>query len=225
LGFTRARERFFTSNAAKSLVQAKSWILDFLLFLRLIILTNMIIIQKMELRDIMDYDYVKKALAFGFDHSAALDPATLIALPEVRDMCAADKCRSYGKRWTCPPACGSVEENQRKINSYNSGLLVQTTGALIDEFDYEEMTLTGERHKDRFNAFRNTLGRDSLALGAGACTLCETCSYPTPCRYPDQAVSSMEAYGLLVNRVCEANGLEYYYGNRTITYTGCYLFL
>jgi hypothetical protein len=120
----------------------------------------------MELRDIMDYDYVKKALAFGFDHSAALDPATLIALPEVRDMCEADKCRSYGKRWTCPPACGSVEENQRKINSYNSGLLVQTTGALIDEFDYEEMTLTGERHKDRFNAFRNTLGRDSLALGA-----------------------------------------------------------
>ena len=25
-------------------------------------------------------------------------------------MCAADKCRSYGRNWCCPPHCGSLEE-------------------------------------------------------------------------------------------------------------------
>ncbi|MBQ8925438.1 MAG: DUF2284 domain-containing protein, partial [Clostridia bacterium] len=40
----------------------------------------------------------------------------------------------------------------------------------------------------------------------------------------DKAMSSMEAYGLFVTRVCKDNGVPYYYGPKTITYTACVLY-
>ena len=65
---------------------------------------------------------------------------------------------------------------------------------------------------------------DMLAIGSGCCTKCKVCTYPdAPCRFPKQAFSSMEAYGMLVTQVCQANGLKYYYGDCTIAYTSCYL--
>ena len=36
-------------------------------------------------------------------------------------------------------------------------------------------------------------------------------------------MSSMEAFGLLVSEVCTKNGLSYYYGPKTITFTACIL--
>ena len=63
-----------------------------------------------------------------------------------------------------------------------------------------------------------------LPIGAGCCTKCKTCTCPdAPCRFPDQAFSSMEAYGMLVMQVCQANHLDYYYGPGKIAYTSCYL--
>ena len=63
-----------------------------------------------------------------------------------------------------------------------------------------------------------------IALGNGACHICPDCTYPSaPCRLPDLAIQSMEAFGLVVSDTCSDNGLGYYYGPGTITYTGCYL--
>ena len=33
-------------------------------------------------------------------------------------MCAADKCNAYGNSWTCPPACGTIEECQARMMEY-----------------------------------------------------------------------------------------------------------
>lgn len=55
-------------------------------------------------------------------------------------------------------------------------------------------------------------------------TICSQCTYPdSPSRFPDKAIPSMEAYGLLVSKVCEKSGLPYYYGPKTLTYTSCVL--
>ena len=63
-----------------------------------------------------------------------------------------------------------------------------------------------------------------LALGAGCCTQCGECTYPhAPCRFPEKMISSMEAFGILVLEVCQANGLPYYYGSDKIAYTSCFL--
>lgn len=45
----------------------------------------------------------------GFEETTPLQAAQLVFRPEVRDMCRADRCSSYGKSWCCPPACPSLE--------------------------------------------------------------------------------------------------------------------
>ncbi len=172
-------------------------------------------------------DLVRAALDFGFSHAAPMDPATLRPREEVRLMCSADRCQMFGRCWTCPPGSGSLEESRRTIERYRTGLLVQTTAVLDDPYDYETMMTAGEEQKQRLAEFREELWPrwpHLVALGNGACTVCPDCTYPrAPCRHPDLAIQSMEAFGLVVSDACSANGLGYYYGPGTITYTGCYL--
>ena len=172
-------------------------------------------------------DLVKLALEIGFSHAAPLNVSALHALPEVREMCATGRCRRYGKSWSCPPACGGLDECQTRMEAYSGGVLVQTTAALADDFDYESMTKAQELHKKNFFTLaRQTrlLVPDCLPLTAGSCTICRSCTYPDkPCRFPNKMLSSMEAYGLLVSDVCLKNGLAYYYGEGTIAFTSCIL--
>ena len=172
-------------------------------------------------------DLVSLALELGFSHAAPLDAKKLRALPEVREMCASGRCRRYGKSWSCPPACGSIEETAGRMAAYTGGVLVQTTALLEDEFDIDGMNRAQEAHKKRFFDLARQarlLCPDVLPLTAGSCTLCRSCTCPgRPCRFPNKMLSSMEAYGLLVSDVCKDAGLPYYYGPRTLTYSACIL--
>lgn len=163
----------------------------------------------------------------GFSHWGELNMAALRFMPEVRDMCAADKCRNYGKNWCCPPHCGSLEEIAARAQGFDRGILVQSTGTLEDDFDFETMAETEKAHKKRFLALAARLrerGIRCLPMGAGTCSICPECSCPeAPCRFPDKAMPSMEACGLLVSQVCKDSGLPYYYGKKSMTYTGCVL--
>ena len=163
----------------------------------------------------------------GFSQLTELDAAVLNPMPEVRDMCSSGRCRSYGKSWSCPPACGSIEYAARRISQYRRGLIVQTTGELEDEFDLQAIAAIEARHKKAFlNLARQArlLFPGCLPLSSGTCSLCRKCTYPgKPCRFPHRRFSSMEAYGLLVSDVCLQSGLQYYYGAKTMTYTACIL--
>ena len=114
------------------------------------------------------------------------------------------------------------------MSLYRRGILVQTVGELEDEFDSKGIALAQSRHKSAFsNLARQArcLEPDCLPLTAGACTLCHKCTWPDkPCRFPHRRLSSMEAYGLLVSRVCISSGLKYNYGPGTISFTSCILF-
>lgn len=167
------------------------------------------------------------AKSVGFTHVGYLDGATLKALPEVRDMCAANTCGKYGTCWSCPPACGDLETCAAKLAQYAGGLVVQVVGELEDSWDYESMKDIEQRQKEAFNKLLPLLRPhypDLLPLSSGCCTICKTCTCPdAPCRFPEKAISSMEAYGLLVNQVCLDCGLRYNYGPNTMAYTGCFL--
>lgn len=172
-------------------------------------------------------ELIKLALEQGFHHAAALDPAALAVREEVRDMCAAGKCRAYGHNWTCPPNCGTLAECGARIAGMASGLLVQTVGQLEDSFDFETMAETERLHLERFHALADLLREKRpgvLCLGSGGCRLCRECAYPDPCRFPGRACSSMEGWGLLVSDACQAAGVPYYHGKNTLAYTACYLF-
>lgn len=163
----------------------------------------------------------------GFSHVYSMDPKMLRFLPEVRQMCAADKCRSYGKNWSCPPHCGSIGDFGRKASEYGCGILLQSTGELEDDFDYETIMETETLHKERFYALTDSL-RDTVddffAMSAGACSLCQKCACPKePCRNPEKLYYSMEACGLMVSDTCRDAGVPYYYGPNTITFTSLIL--
>lgn len=167
------------------------------------------------------------ATDLGFSHAGPLNVQSLKFLPEVRDMCAADRCHNYGKCWTCPPHCGTLEEMSQRAAGYTSGILVQSTAQMEDDFDVECMLETEHLQKRLFSLLVSKLsqsGVDFLPLATGACTICNPCACPDePCRFPQQAIPSMEAYGLVVSQVCQDSGLPYYYGPRTMTYTSCVL--
>lgn len=172
-------------------------------------------------------DLIRLALQAGFSQAAELDMEALVAREEVRAMCAADRCHAYARRWSCPPGCGTLRENQRRMSAYPHGLIFQTTGDMEDDFDVEALGRIQLAHKKQFETVVRqirTMDPDCLPLTAGCCTICRNCTYPNkPCRFPRKMFSSMEAYGLLVSEVCEKSGLKYYYGPRTMTYTSCVL--
>lgn len=163
----------------------------------------------------------------GFEHVGELNVTALKFEPAVREMCAAGRCGSYGKSWSCPPACGPLEEAARRAGAYRRGVILQSTGQLEDDFDIETMMDTERLQKERFMAFVEQIRRTypgCLPMSTGACTICSRCTYPgAPCRFPENAIPSMEAYGLMVSQVCADSGLGYYYGPKTITYTACVL--
>ena len=176
----------------------------------------------------MNYEELARlAEAAGFTAWGPLDAATLEVKSEVRDMCASNTCGVYNRVWSCPPGCGELDACVARLKRYGGGILVQTTGDIEDSFDFEGIMDIEADHKDHFAKMYAELrkaGVDLLALGAGCCRRCKTCTYPdAPCRFPEQMVSSMEAYGLVVLEVCKANDLQYYYGPNTMTYTSCFL--
>jgi predicted metal-binding protein len=167
------------------------------------------------------------ARAAGFDAAGALDCSTIILRPEVRGACEINRCGRYGKSWSCPPACGTLDECAGRIRRYTKGLIVQTVGKLEDEFDGEGMMEAGHRHARNFRALSGELRKmypGMLPLGTESCSACDQCTHPdAPCRNPAGPSVPMEAYGMMVGDVCRANGMDYYHGKGTLTFTGCFL--
>lgn len=176
----------------------------------------------------MTYENLSKIAAeCGFSAWAALDVSTIELKPEVRDMCAVNTCGMYGKRWSCPPGCGTLEECGERLKDRTMGILVQTIGDIEDSFDFEAMMEIEAEHREHFQEMHNALLEarvNVLAIGTGCCTVCRECTYPSaPCRFPEKLVASMEAYGMVVNEVCKANGLAYNYGPEKMAYSCCFL--
>ena len=174
-----------------------------------------------------DHELLALAKNFEFDHVGMLNVPALEFSPEVRGMCAADKCRSYGKSWTCPPYCGTLEEIAARASAYHRGILLQTTGHMEDDYDVETMEETGALQVTRFRKLVEEVQKhfpNCLPMAAGACTVCPKCTCPSePCRFPHLAYPSMEAYGLWVSKTCTDSGMSYFYGPQTITFTCCIL--
>lgn len=172
---------------------------------------------------------IDEALESGFTLAAPIDVDTIRLMPEVREMCEVNKCTAYGTNWACPPACGTLDECTARIKEYKTGIVVQTTGILEDDFDAEGMMETSKRHDKTFRKFlkylRENYTEGILPLCAGGCTICPDCTYPDePCRYPDLMVSPMEGYGILISDLCAKNNIKYNHGRGTLTYVSCYLF-
>lgn len=162
-----------------------------------------------------------------FTKITSFDPKILKTEEKVRDWCASDVCRVYGKNWSCPPNCGDLDSCLEKMHSYEHGILLETTGKILGKFDMAGCLAVEKKHLKNFYDYCDKLrdsGADALYLGAGGCRVCKKCAWPEPCRFPEKCTPSMEGYGLLIKDVCEAVGTNYSYGDKTITYFSCVLY-
>ena len=141
--------------------------------------------------------WIQRAKELGFDAAVVIDPQILKVREDVRAMCAADKCGAYDRNWTCPPAVGTLEACQAQIKQYRQGILLQTVGQLRKAIDSRAYREAEQRHMKNLYALADEIRKthpDALCLGAGGCRICKHCAYPEPCRFPEKAMSSMEAY-------------------------------
>ena len=171
--------------------------------------------------------WCKRALSLGFSYAVPMDTAKLTVRNDVRAMCAEDKCGAYGKNWTCPPHCSTLESCQEQLHSFSRGILVQTVGHMQKSIDSRAYRETETRHLQQFYALAAAIRKQypsALCLGSGGCRVCSSCAFPDACRFPEKACSSMEGYGLFVTQVCRDHGVDYHHGDKTVTYTACIAF-
>ncbi|MBQ3105984.1 MAG: DUF2284 domain-containing protein [Eggerthellaceae bacterium] len=174
-------------------------------------------------------DVEKLVRECGFECMGTCAASDLVVKPEVRVMCASDKCHSFNRNWSCPPACGTLEEYRDIIAGMGTCYVIQTVCQMRDSFDVDVMLDAAELQSERLTRLHKLLraepdGDQVFLLGSGACTLCSECSYPDePCRFPDLRLVSMEAAGLVVSEVCVSAGIPYNHGQNSIAYTGCVL--
>jgi predicted metal-binding protein len=108
--------------------------------------------------------------------------------------------------------------------AFSSAFVFTTKSDLDDSFDYEGMMKAKEQHDRLTFEMRERFGGSNPVFGAGRCSICETCAYPEPCRFPDRKVSSIEAAGINVTELSRLGGLRYNNGKNTVTYFSMILF-
>ncbi|MDR1092559.1 MAG: DUF2284 domain-containing protein [Clostridiales bacterium] len=142
---------------------------------------------------------------------------------EVRKMCEVNTCRMYGKTWACPPAVGTIDECRDRAQQFSDLLLFAGKYGLEDSFDFEGMTAAMADFKIKVRVFEASIQphlRNYLMLSNEGCGECGQCAYPEPCRFPDRAHGSIEAYGIFVSETATAAGVKYNNGPNTVTYFG-----
>ena len=174
-------------------------------------------------------DLVRAALDAGAFKAYVLPVGKIPFDPGLRAYCEANACGTYGKNYGCPPYVGTTDEVIARVKEYENILVFQTVGQLEDSFDFEGMTEAAARHKalvsELYESVKGELGR-SMPLSAGGCPVCGKCAKleEKPCRFPEKAISSLEAHCINVSTLAGKCGMKYINGANTVTYFGAILF-
>lgn len=157
-------------------------------------------------------DYFDIAKRLGFNHCVPMENLSLACKPELRAYCDPSQCPNHGQNWVCPPACGTLEECQKRVDGFHQGLLLQSVTELTPPTPPEVYMALNRAHnlrlKELVEAVRPEV-QSILPLTSGGCVFCEACSYPKPCLHPNVKMESLSAYGIDVTALCAAANLPY----------------
>ncbi|MDR2698967.1 MAG: DUF2284 domain-containing protein [Candidatus Methanoplasma sp.] len=172
----------------------------------------------------------------------AADPATVgysfkrIGLPspnagsmsKCRELCAQNLCGAYGVTWGCPPGAGAEAECLELIRSFSRAAILIKEYDGIDLKDRELLKRLGSGHQELCRRFGNALrkeGYQASAFSDGGCGYCGECTYPDdPCRYPDQRVSSIASYGILMDEYMGSQGIDFKFRDDGMTLYGLIMY-
>lgn len=167
------------------------------------------------------------AQELGATHARVITERSYLDAHEyVREACLQNACGKSGRCWTCPPHLGELSDLEARLRLLPGGVLVQTIAPLEDSWDFEGMAAASHAHNARMRELGRKLAQQypncaTLVLGCGGCGFCEACTCPDdPCRHPEEALGSVEGYGIDVKSLVESVGLQYVNGARTVSYVG-----
>lgn len=162
------------------------------------------------------------------DQSRVILTSEILFSKQVRTACEQNHCGCWGKTWTCPPGCGSIEQLQSNIIQYKNMLIMTKIIFLRDSFDIEQMNEGRKEFQNylhQINQKYQMTTRGMMILGVGGCEVCPICTYPSePCRYPQKKIISLEAAGIDVVSLAKTAKINYYNGKNTITYFAAILY-
>ncbi len=173
--------------------------------------------------------YASEIEQMGAAHAVAIQTSDISFEVSFRDACEKNYCGYYNRCWTCPPDAGKIEDLIARIRSYSNAVVFQTISPLEDSYDIEGMHDAAVAHNKltlRIQQNWREIEPGSMVLGAGACGVCTECTKPKglPCRFPDKAITSIEACGVDASALAKTCGLRYINGQNTVTYFGILLY-
>ena len=173
---------------------------------------------------------IAEAISLGSFKANIIKTENIVTDSVFRDICASNACGMYGRCYMCPPDVGDMEELMRDVSNYDYALVYQTVTELEDSFDFEGMIEAKKKSYPLAQSLRKVFADMNISkvlhLGVGGCGVCETCAKKTnePCRFPEKAMPSLEAYGVNVSELAKSSDMKYINGQNTVTYFGAVLF-
>ncbi len=174
---------------------------------------------------------VAKAKELGAAAASVVKTADIQFAEKFRAMCEQNVCGKYDTNWGCPPGAGTFEELKTRVLGFSAGVVFQTVHQVEDSSDLKGMERAQVEHKETLRHIEAYLAQEDgcgnvLVLSAGGCTVCEECSYKDgeDCRCPDQAIGSLSAHCINVERLLATYGIPYNNGPNTVSFVALFLF-
>ena len=150
------------------------------------------------------------------------------SISKCRELCGQNLCGTFNANWGCPPGVGTERECLGIVGKYSKAILLKKRFENIDFNDRSLIADIANGHQEVCRRFGNILrgkGYDTLPLADGGCTHCKSCSYPdAPCGFPDQRVTSVSCYGILMEDYMRSQGVDFSFEGNAMTMYGIMLY-
>lgn len=146
--------------------------------------------------------------------AAVITPEEIPVNGKFRRFCEENLCGKYNANYSCPPACGTVEELHTKLLAEEKILVVETIYEIESYEDQKAINHSKVTHNQAvlrlFDRLRDA-GYAGFCSGYNGCPLCSPCKQEVgePCAYPERRISCMSAYCIDVAELASRCGLEF----------------
>ena len=160
-----------------------------------------------------DLELTRMAEAMGF-RAAVIASEEIPVDGSFRKFCEDNLCGKYNANYSCPPACGTVEEVHGRILDTTKALVLQSVYE-IGSYDNKEGIQTSKKDLNlavlQLTQQLRSQGIDCFCLGYGGCPLCNPCKQVEgePCVFPEKRISCMSAYCIDVGKLAGKCGMEF----------------
>ena len=170
----------------------------------------------------------EKAKTMGLE-AACVNIAGIVINPDFRKYCAENRCGQYDANYSCPPACGAVEEMSAVLMGFARGLVVRSTWDIESYSDRETIFKAKKQHNEAMLTLCDGLRQEAISCkmcGASHCLLCDACAKlrGEPCREPERRYSCLSAYCIDVAKLAESAGMDFSWSEKKLSLYGLIAF-